>query len=126
MAQQSVRQAARRTAREIKARRRTERAAREQRIEHLAVAVLTALGERAAAERRVGEALVELTDVQGLSLSDAVEFCDAQISKREATRLRQVARSGEEWGNERAGEQAGDQENGDAQEGGSSAALATG
>lgn len=115
MAQQSVRQAARRTAREVTARRRTKRAAREQRIEGLAVAVLTALEERAAAERRVGEALVELTDVQGLSLSDAVEFCDAQISKREATRLRQVVRSDNHQANERADEPTGDQEKGDVQ-----------
>lgn len=126
MAQQSVRQAARRTAREVTARRRTERAARERRIEDLAAAVLTALGEREAAEHRVGEALVELTDVEGLSLRDAVEYCDAQISAREATRLRQAARSDKERVNERAGEQAGDQENGDVQKGGSSAAFATG
>ena len=126
MAQQSVRQAARRTAREMTARRRTERAAREQRIEDLAVAVLTALGERAAAERRVGEALVELTDVQGLSLSDAVRFCDAQISKREAIRLRQVVRLDNHQANERADEPTGDRENDDEEEGVPSAGSAPG
>jgi hypothetical protein len=108
------------------ARRRTERAAREQRIEDLAVVVLTALGERTAAERRVGEALVELTDVQGLSLSDAVRFCDAQISKREAVRLRQVVRLDNHQANQRADEPTGDQENDDDEEGGPSAGSATG
>jgi hypothetical protein len=92
MAQQSVKQAARRAAREVTARRRQERATREQRIEDLAVAVLTALGERQEAERRVGEALVELTDVQGLRLGEAVEYCHDQVSLREATRLRKSAR----------------------------------
>jgi hypothetical protein len=92
MAQQSVKQAARRAAREVTARRRAARAAREQRIEHLAVAVLTALREREDAERRVGEGLLEMTDAQGLRLAEAVEYCDSQISMREATRLRQAVR----------------------------------
>ena len=97
MAQQSVKQEARRAAREVTARRRAERARREQRIEDLAVVVLTALRERESAERRAGEALVEMTDVQGLLLGEAVEYCDAQISMREATRLRQSVRpSGEQ------------------------------
>jgi hypothetical protein len=92
MTQQSVKQAARRAAREVTARRRAARAAREQQIEDLAVTVLTSLGEREDAERRVGEALLEMTDVHGLRLVDAVEYCDAQISVREATRLRQAVR----------------------------------
>lgn len=105
MPQQSVKQAARRAAREVTARRRAEWAAREQRIEDLAVAVLTALGEREDAERRVGEALVELTDVQGLSLGQAVEYCDPQISTREATRMRQAVRpSGEQAEKQAAGD----------------------
>ena len=93
MSQQSARQAARRAAREVTARRRAERAAREQRIEHLAVAVLTALQEREEAEGRIGEALLEMTDAQGLRLVEAIEYCDGQISAREATRLRQAARA---------------------------------
>ena len=94
MTQQSMRQAARRAAQEVTARRRAERAAREQRIEHLAVAVLTALREREDAERRIGEALVEMTDAHGLGLrlADAIEYCDGQLSTREATRLRQAVR----------------------------------
>jgi hypothetical protein len=46
MSQQSVRQAARRSALDAQAARRRERADRERRLEALAVAVLTALGER--------------------------------------------------------------------------------
>lgn len=92
MTQQSMRQAARRAAREVTARRRAERAAREQRVEHLAVAVLTALRDREDAERRIGEALVEMTDVHGLRLAESIEYCDGQLSTREATRLRQAVR----------------------------------
>ena len=58
MSQQSVRQAARRAALDAQAVLRKERADRERRLEGLAVAVLTALGERDAAvrdaERRAG------------------------------------------------------------------------
>ena len=46
MSQQSVRQAARRSALDAQAVRRKERADRERRLEALAVEVLTALGER--------------------------------------------------------------------------------
>ena len=54
--------------------------------------MLTALREREDAERRIGEALVEMTDAHGLRLAEAIEYCDGQISRREATRLRQAAR----------------------------------
>jgi hypothetical protein len=51
---------------------------RERRLEGLAVAVLTALGERDAAvrdaERRAGEALQTMTDDEGLSLREAVDW----------------------------------------------------
>lgn len=92
MTQQSMKQAARRAAREVTARRRAERVAREQRIEHLAVAVLTSLREREDADRRIGEALIEMTDAHGLRLAEVIEYCDGQVSTREATRLRQAAR----------------------------------
>jgi hypothetical protein len=72
MSQQSVRQAARRSALEAQAERRKQRADRERRIEALAVVVLTAHGERDGAvrdtERRAGEALQTMTDDEGLSL----------------------------------------------------------
>jgi hypothetical protein len=57
MSQQSVRQAARRSALDAQAVLRKERADRERRIEGLAVAVLTALGERDALVRTLSSAL---------------------------------------------------------------------
>jgi hypothetical protein len=51
----------------------------------------TGIGERdeavAKKEGRAGTALRELTEVEGISLAEAVEWCDEQISVREATRL---------------------------------------
>ena len=71
MSQQSVRQAARRSALDAQAARRTDSCRTERRLERLAVAVLTALGERDAvvchAERRAGKALRTLIDDEGLS-----------------------------------------------------------
>ncbi|MDN5898468.1 MAG: hypothetical protein L0H74_00185 [Brachybacterium sp.] len=94
MSQQTIRQQARVAARGSAQRRRRERLARERRIEDLAVAVLTAVGERdaavAAAEQRAGAALVELTQSEGLTLREAVAWCDEQVSVREATRLRRL------------------------------------
>src|SRR5829696_8080113 len=79
MSQQSVRQAVRRSALDARAVRRKERADRERRLEALAVAVLTALGERDAlvqdAERRAGQALRTMTDNEGLSVREAVDWC---------------------------------------------------
>jgi hypothetical protein len=50
----------------------------------LAVAVLTALGERDAlvrdAERRAGQALRTVTDDEGLSLREAVDWCGSGIT----------------------------------------------
>ena len=67
-----MRQAARRWALDAQAVLRKKRADRERRLEALAVAVLTALGERDAlvrdAERRAAEALQTMTDQEGLSL----------------------------------------------------------
>ena len=68
MSQQSVRQAARRSALDAQAVLRKERADRERRLEGLAVDVLTALGERDGAvrdaERRAGEALQTMTTMK--------------------------------------------------------------
>ena len=93
---QSMRQAARRSALDAKAVLRKERADRERRLEGPAVAVLTALAERDAvvgdAERRAGQALVTMTDEEGLSLREAVEWCGSgALTLREVTRLRQLA-----------------------------------
>ena len=91
MSQQWVRQAARRLALDAQAVLREERADRQRRLESLAVAVLTALGERDAlvrdAERRAGQALRTMTDDEGLSLREAVEWCGNGVTVREITRL---------------------------------------
>ena len=95
MSQQSVRQAARRSALNAQAARRRERADRERRLEALAVAVLTALGERDRAvkdaEMRAGEALRAMSVDEGLSVREAVEWCGTGITVREVSRLRRLA-----------------------------------
>jgi hypothetical protein len=95
MSQQSVRQAARRSALDAQAARRRERADRERRLEALAVAVLTALGERDRAvkdaEMRAGEALRAMGVDEGLSVREAVEWCGTGITVREVSRLRRLA-----------------------------------
>ena len=95
MSQQSVRQAARRAALDAQAVIRKERADRERRIESLAVAVLTAIGERDGAvwdaEKRAGEALRTMTDDEGLSVRAAADWCGNAKTMREVTRLRRLA-----------------------------------
>jgi hypothetical protein len=94
MGQQSVRQAARRSALDAQAALRKQRIDRDRRLGSLAIAVLTALGERDAlvrdAERRAGQALRTMTDEEGLSLREAVEWCGSSVSVREITRLRRL------------------------------------
>jgi hypothetical protein len=96
MSQQSVRQAARRSVLDAQAVLRKERADRERRLEALAVAVLTALAERDAlvrdAERRAGQALRTMTDDEGLSVREAVNWCGSGITVREITRLLRLER----------------------------------
>jgi hypothetical protein len=95
MSQQSLRQAARRSALDAQAARRKQRADRERRLEKLAVQVLTALGEREAAvrnaEQRAGEALRMMTEREGISVREAVDWCGSGLTVREVTRLRHVA-----------------------------------
>jgi hypothetical protein len=95
MRQQTIKQQARRTAREMADKRRREREQRERRVIGLAEQVMVAIGERDAAvaetEKRAGDALRELTEVEGLSLGEAVEWCGETITVREATRLRRLA-----------------------------------
>lgn len=94
MSQQTIRQQARRTAREMAERRRHERLDREARTIALAEQVMVAIGERdavvAAAEQRAGVALRQLTYAEGLSLKEAIEWCGATLTTREATRLRRL------------------------------------
>lgn len=79
MSQQSVRQAARRSALNAQAVLRKQRADRERRLEALAVEVVTALGERDGAVRdaelHAGSALLAMTDDEGFSVREAVEWC---------------------------------------------------
>jgi hypothetical protein len=100
MTQQSVRQAARCSALDAQAVLRKERADREHRLERLAVEVLTALGERDQAirdaEQRAGGALLAMTDGEGLSVREAVEWCGSSVTVQEVTRLRRLV--GEAWG----------------------------
>ena len=95
MGHQSIRQEARRAALDVQSKRRRERAEREKRLEGLAGAVLVAMRERdaavAAAERRAGQALQGMTEDEGLSIREAVEWCGGEITTREATRLRRLA-----------------------------------
>ncbi len=113
MSQQTIKQQARRTAREMAVKRRKEREERERRVIDLAERVMVAIGERDAAvaetEKRAGEALRELTEVEGLSLGEAVEWCGETVTVREATRLRRLASEPRaDNGRERDGAQAGD------------------
>lgn len=97
MSQQTIKQQARRTAREMAGRRRREHEERERRVIDLAERVLVAIGQRDAAvaetEKRAGEALRELTEVEGLSVGEAVEWCGETMTVREATRLRRLSDS---------------------------------
>ena len=110
MSQQTIKQQARRTAREMAEKRRKEREERERRVIDLAEQVMVAIGERDAAvaetEKRAGEALRELTEAEGLSLGEAVEWCGETVTVREATRLRRLA--SEPRGGESDGAQAAD------------------
>lgn len=95
MGQQSIRQAARRAALDAQAKRRRERAERDTRIEALVIDVLAALEERKAAiaecEIRAGAALRHLTAQEGLSIGEAVDWCGADLVRREAKRLLSIA-----------------------------------
>ena len=95
MGHQSIRQEARRAALDAQSKRRRERAEREKRLEYLAVRVLVAIRERDAAvveaDRRAGKALREMTEDEGLSVHEAVQWCGDEITTREATRLRRLA-----------------------------------
>ena len=105
--QQSVRQAARRSALDAQAVLRKERANRERRLEDLAVAVLTVLGERDAlvrdAERRAGQALRKMADDEGLSIREAVDWCGSGLTVREIARLLRLNGADQGGRDERSG-----------------------
>ena len=97
MADQTARQRARRAALDAQARMRARRVEQERRRDSLGVAIVSALAERdavvLACEARAGAALVTLTDEEGLSLAQAVEWCGGAdlLTVREAARLRHGA-----------------------------------
>jgi len=107
MGQQSIRQDARRAALDAQSKRRRGRAAREKRLEDLAVRVLVAIRERDAAvidaERRAGQALREMTEDEGLSVREAVQWCGDEITTREATRLRRLVEDNGTHGDDKNG-----------------------
>lgn len=94
MSDQWVRQRARRTALEAQQRIRWERQAQERRLQALGAYAAMALTHRDAAilryETRAGEALRQMTQDEGLKLSDAVGWAGG-MSVREASRLRSRA-----------------------------------
>jgi len=59
------------------------------RLEYLAMRVLVAIRERHAAvveaDRRAGTAPREMTEDEGLSVREAIEWCGDEITTREAT-----------------------------------------
>lgn len=95
MGKQEIRQRARQQALGVAARQRQTRVGRERRVKGLVVQILTAMGERDAVitdtERRAGVALTQLTQVEGLTLVEAVAWCGDELSMREAIRLRRLA-----------------------------------
>ena len=95
MGSAEIRQRARQQALGAARRQRQEQARRERRMRDLVEQVLTAIGERdaavAAAEQRAGDALAQMTDVEGLTLAQVVDWCGDDLSAREATRLRRLA-----------------------------------
>ena len=97
--QATTRQQARRAALDVQSRMRQQRAEQERRRGGLAVTVVTALAERdalvLACEARAAVALRSLTENEGLSLREAVQWCGGveQLTVREAARLRKVESS---------------------------------
>lgn len=91
---QDIRQAARRAAREKQAKLRADRVAAEKRLGDLAVAAMTAVGERAAVvaehDIKAGAAVRALVD-EGLTYGEVREWMGEEISVREVRRLAGVA-----------------------------------
>lgn len=103
MADQTARQRARRAALDAQARMRARRAERDKRRNALGLEVVAALAERdaviAACEARAGDALVQMTEAEGLSLAEALEWCGASsLQMREAARLRRARSRGTDVG----------------------------
>jgi hypothetical protein len=97
LGKQGVRQTARRAALDAQARMREQRVAREKRFSARGVEVVVALGERDEVvrryEQRAGEALLQMTAVEGLSVAEAIQWCGEGLSRREVVRLCALAHS---------------------------------
>ncbi len=110
MADQTARQKARRAALDAQARMRARRAEADKRREALGLVVVSALAERdavvGACEARAGAALVKMTEAEGLSLAEVVEWCGGEqmLTAREAARLRSAAQGAADVGGTAAGE----------------------
>lgn len=89
-----MRQEARRKALEAQAKLKDERKKKEKRLSGLGVDLMTALEERDATvqrcDARAGATLRKMTDDEGLSLREALEWCGPQLSRAEAVRLRKI------------------------------------
>jgi hypothetical protein len=85
---------ARRAARDAQTKQRNAARSRERRVLDLATAVIAAMDERDLVadrtERRAGEALRELVEVEGLSVRETLEACGSRLDEREANRLRRI------------------------------------
>lgn len=85
---------ARKAARDAQTKQRETARARERRVLDLATTVIVNLDERdlvvERTERRVGEALQELVDQEGLSVRETLEACGDRLDEREAARLRRI------------------------------------
>ncbi|WP_157598495.1 hypothetical protein [Phycicoccus sp. Root101] len=96
VSKQSARQLARRAALDAQSKMREQRVQREKRLSARGVEVMMALGARdemvRRCEQRAGEALHQMTAVEGLGLDEAIQWCGQGLSRREAARLCALAR----------------------------------
>ena len=104
MSVKTQRQDARRRAREARSEQERARKAREQRLEDLAVTVLTSMDAVVEHERRAGEALRTMVEEEGLSLREAVSWCGDEVSVRTAARFKRLV-TGESGGEPAAGDE---------------------
>lgn len=89
MAEQSIRQQARRAALALSSRRRQQQAERDRRLEALVVDIVVALRERDAAEHQAATA-VRAMIAEGLTTADVIAWCDGELTARDLARLRQT------------------------------------
>ncbi|WP_338752263.1 hypothetical protein [Janibacter alittae] len=90
----SVRQEARRKALDAQATMKEERKKKEKRLSGLGVDLMTAMEERdatvARCDAKAGATLRKMTDEEGLSLREALEWCGPDVTRAEAARLRKI------------------------------------